>query len=336
MAGAPTLTDYVSLIIALFERFKQARGKGAGVKLGRPFTYAQEAFIIFFLLMQYRQIHTFKAQRRWLEKHPAMLEMFGWTTTPARTTISRRYKALYTVLQEFILFIGQDASPLGEQFSTTHLVEDKSLFKALGPVWHQSDRQAGRIPEKLRKLDTDATWSKSAYHGWVYGYAAHVTCNEAAFPVMVQVETASVSESEVLDQKEQTLLQALQPATLAGDNAYTQAMRIRRWARCGVALLSPAKKWVKGRFAQAYHRFLRLPDSALHLKNRRTSVEPLFDLFAKVIGATARQKQLPVQHLDNVRTCLALATFSVQISMIANSIWGLPHRTISEMATAFT
>jgi len=59
-------------------------------------------------------------------------------------------------------------------------------------------------------------------------------------------------------------------------------------------------------------------------------------LFAKVIGATARQKQLPVQHLDNVRTCLALATFSVQISMIANSIWGLPHRTISEMATAFT
>lgn|GEM_PF-3306428 len=186
MAGAPTLTDYVSLIIALFERFKQARGKGAGVKLGRPFTYAQEAFIIFFLLMQYRQIHTFKAQRRWLEKHPAMLEMFGWTTTPARTTISRRYKALYTVLQEFILFIGQDASPLGEQFSTTHLVEDKSLFKALGPVWHQSDRQAGRIPEKLRKLDTDATWSKSAYHGWVYGYAAHVTCNEAAFPVMAR------------------------------------------------------------------------------------------------------------------------------------------------------
>lgn len=108
---------------------------------------------------------------------------------------------LYEVMQAFVLFIGQYASSLDEQFSTAHLVEDKSLFKALGAVWHQSDRQEGRIPEKLRKLDTDASWS--------------------------------------------------------------------------------------------------------------------------------------VQRLDNVRTCLALATLSIQISMIANSIRGFPHRNISEMATAF-
>ena len=36
MAGAPTLTDYVSLIITLFERFKQARGEEVGVKAGCP------------------------------------------------------------------------------------------------------------------------------------------------------------------------------------------------------------------------------------------------------------------------------------------------------------
>jgi len=100
--------------------------------------------------------------------------------------------------------------------------------------------------------------------------------------------------------------------------------------------LTPAKKWVAGRFAQAYHRFIRLPHIALHLKRRRTSVEPLFDLITKVIATNAHQKQLPVQRLDNVRTCLALATLSVQISMIANSIWSLPHRNISQMATAFT
>jgi hypothetical protein len=139
-----------------------------------------------------------------------------------------------------------------------------------------------------------------------------------------------------LDQKEATILGQLRPATLATDNAYTQASRIRRWAKQGIALLTPAKKWVRGRFAQAYHRFIRLPDVAPHLKNRRTSVEPLFDLVAKVIGANTNQKQLSVQRLDNVRTCLALATLSVQISMIANSIWGLPHRNISQMATAFT
>jgi hypothetical protein len=335
MAEMPVLADYVELIITLFSLFKQYRREQHGAKRGRPFTYAEEVFIIFFMIMQFRQIHAFKAQWRWLDKHPEMVEMLGWATVPHRTTIARRYKALYEVVQEFVLFIGQYAPELDEQFSQAHLVEDKSLFKALGPVWHQSDRKAGRIPEKLRKLDTDATWSKSAYHGWVYGYGLHITCNEAAFPALVQVETASVSESEVLDQKEALILAQLQPDTLAADNAYTQATRIRRWAKRGVALLTPALKWIQGRFAQAYHRFLKQPDVRPHLLMRRTSVEPFFDLVAKVIGTTAKQKQLPVQHLEKVQTCLALATLSVQISMIANSIWGLPHRNISEMASAF-
>lgn len=335
MAQSPTLTDYVGLIITLFDHFKQYRAEQEGPKRGRPFSYAEEMFIVFFMLMQFRQVYAFKAQWRWLKKHPEMLRMLGWTTLPHRTTISRRYKALYEVVQEFVLFIGTYAWALDEQFSQTHLVEDKSLFKALGAVWHQSDRKAGRIPDKLRHVDTDASWSKSAYQGWVYGYGLHMTCNEAAFPALVQVETASLSENAVLDQKEAVLLERLQPHTVAADNGYTKAMRIRHWAKRGVILLTPALKWVNGRFAQAYHRFIKLPDVAQHLMKRRTSVEPLFDLIAKVIGANGTQKQLPVQHLDNVRSCLTLATLSVQIAMIGNSIWGLPYRNISEMASAF-
>ena len=335
MAEKPNLTDYVSLIITLFELFKQHRDEHCTPKQGRPFTYTEEMFIIFFMLMQFRRIHTHKAKWRWLNKHPEMLEMLGWNEVPHRTTIARRYKTLYEVVQEFILFVGQYAPELDEQFSQAHLVEDESLFKALGPVWHQSDRKEGRIPEKLRNLDTDATWSKSGYHGWVYGYGLHMTCNEEAFPAMIQIETASVSESQILEDKEPVILERLQPQTLAADNAYTKAMRIRNWAKRGVALLTPALKWTKGRFAQAYHRFIKQPDVREHLAKRRTSVEPLFDLIAQVIGTNAKQKQLPVQRIDNVRSCLALAVLSVQIAMIANSIWDLPHRNISEMTTAF-
>jgi hypothetical protein len=68
-----------------------------------------------------------------------------------------------------IAFLGQYAEGLDPQFTSQDLYTDKSLFKAQGPVWHQSDRQAGRIPDKLRHLDTDVSWSKSGYHGWVYG-----------------------------------------------------------------------------------------------------------------------------------------------------------------------
>ena len=86
-------------------------------------------------------------------------------------------------------------------------------------------------------------------------------------------------------------------------------------------LLTPASQWRKDRFAQAYQRYRRQPANAQRLRQRRTPIEPLFDLIAKVLGTTAKQKQLPVQFLPNVRTCLAPATLSVQLAMLVNSIW---------------
>ena len=94
-------------------------------------------------------------------------------------------------------------------------------MKAQGPVWHQKDRREGRIPEGLRTLDTDATWGKSGYHGWVYGYGLHATCNRHGFPKLVQVETASVSESHVIDEKA-AQIEPLKPTELVGDDSYTK------------------------------------------------------------------------------------------------------------------
>ena len=328
----PTLTDYVNVICTLFNEFVQMEPAYES----KLYTYSQRMMVVFFVLMQYRRIFHFKTQQRWLEQHPEMVKLLKWSSIPHRTTLARRYRNLYTTLQAFIQFIGEDAASLDIGLRQQHLVEDKSLFKAQGPVWHQSDRQAQHIPERLRHLDSDASWSKSGYHGWVYGYGLHLTCNQQAFPALVQVETASVAETTVLDQKAAIVLDILQPTTFAADNNYAQASRIRRWAQRGVVLLSPAARWQKGRYAHAYHRYLKRPANIRCLRKRRTTIEPLFDLIAKVLGTTAKQKQLPIQRLHNVRTCLALATFSVQIAMIVNSLWGLPLRNISIMSAALT
>ena len=139
---------------------------------------------------------------------------------------------------------------------------------------------------------------------------------------MVQVETAAVADSAVLDQKSDVILNRLHPASLTADDRYTKARRIRDWIRRGTLLITPALRWIKGRYAQAYHQLLLEPDIQERFKKRKTSVEPLFDLIAKVIGTSTRQKELPVQKLVNVRTLLALGTLTVQIAMIMNSILG--------------
>ncbi len=329
----PTFADYVQLIYTLFDKFEQEQI--ASSHRGRPFTYAQKLLIVFFTIMHFRRILRFKTQRRWLENHPKLAEEIGFKDTPHRTTLSRRYKKLYEVVWAFIAFLGHWAEELDEAFNSHVLYEDKSLFKAQGPVWHQSDRKAGRIPEGLRNLDTDASWSKSGYHGWVYGYGLHATCNRQAFPKLAQVETGSVSESQVIDQKATQIIQ-LEPNELVGDDNYTKYTRIRTWAKAGVALLVPALKWVKGRYAQAYHRFISQPENADLLACRGTAVEPLFDLISKVLGTTNNQKQLPIKGLANVRTFLTLGVLTVQIAMIANSIWGLPLRDVSHMTAVFT
>jgi hypothetical protein len=328
----PTFTDYVQLIYTLLDRFTQAHPQR--MKWGRPLTYDDQALIVFFTAMQLKRKFAFKSQQRWLDSHPNERVAWRLPGVPDRTWLSRRYKALYPRLQEIVAFFGRDTAFLDTRLVGHHWYVDKSLFKAQGPVWHQRDRKVGRIPPGLRHLDQEATWAKSAYQGWVYGYSLHLLCTSAAFPTGVQVETAAYPETRMFDEVEAALLDNDWVTSVSGDNSYTQARRIRRLAKHGLLLLTPASKWRNGRYAAAYHRLIQAPKYAHILAQRRTTVEPLFDLVAKVIGATNNQKQLPLQGLANVRTCLALATFSVQIAMIANSIWGLPLRAISPICVA--
>jgi len=330
---APTRADYVRTYFTLFASFQQERGQD--VHYGHPFEYSDQILILFFTMMSIRRITAFKAQHRWLLHHLHEAIALGFEHIPHRVTLSRRYKALYPVLQAFITFISRWVEALYPEFDSRILIEDASLFKAHGPVWHQSDRLAGQIPEKLRNLDQDASWRKSAYHGWVYGYSLHLTCNRLGFPKLAQVETACLAESQVLEQKKQALF-ALDPQAIAGDNAYFKAMRVRNWAAEGVILLTPAVKWQNGRYAAAYHRFITKAPFKKWLKCRKTAIEPVFDLFSKVLGTANNHKQLPLQRLANVRTFLCLGVLAVQIAMIANNIFGLPLRHISNLLTAFS
>jgi hypothetical protein len=66
---------------------------------------------------------------------------------------------------------------------------DKMMNKALGPVWHAKHKAQGMLPERLRGVDQEATWSKSHSDGWVYGHGSfclvsHNPCLLGAFKYM--------------------------------------------------------------------------------------------------------------------------------------------------------
>lgn len=235
----PSFADNVRILKRLFGLWQESMG--ASKKNGHPFIFEHIDMIIFFVIMTLRRIHRFKSMQRWLQEHPEIAGMFLWKKIPHRTTLSRRYKALYPVVQDFIRFLGKWAEYLGGEFRRTELFEDKSLFKARGPVWHREWRKRDEVPKGLRNLDKDASWSYSEHHGWVYGYGIHLTVTVSGFPADVIVETASVSESEVIDRKA-GFIKDTEPRSVTADNSYCNLSRIREWAESGVALITPGKK----------------------------------------------------------------------------------------------
>jgi hypothetical protein len=112
--------------------------------------------------MHQRRTLRLQAQPRWLHPHADLRQVFGLPEVPDRTTLARRSKDLYPVLQALMAFGGPSAEDLDAPCTSQALYPAKSLCKAQRPVWHQSDRQAGRIPDTLRHLDTAASWSKAA------------------------------------------------------------------------------------------------------------------------------------------------------------------------------
>ncbi|MDQ5854107.1 MAG: transposase, partial [Chloroflexota bacterium] len=84
--------------------------------------------------------------------------------------------------------------------------------------WHKKDREAGVVPHTA--IDPETHWTKSGWHGWVYGWKLHLVITVAAvwIPLAAEVTPANAADSEVAPR----LLHEL-PVTLRfllGDTSY--------------------------------------------------------------------------------------------------------------------
>src|SRR5215207_621946 len=110
--------------------------------------------------------------RKLLSRDAALRGALGFCRVPHRTTIGRRIAGLVPEAEAQVAALGRhiaaEVSPPPGVSQVSAI--DGRMYEARGPKWHKADRLKGRVPAGLRDVDTESSWSKSGYRGWVQGY----------------------------------------------------------------------------------------------------------------------------------------------------------------------
>ncbi len=282
-------------------------------KRGRPLVYGHIPMLLFFITMALKRIHAFKAMADYAQVH---YRRFGFPSPPSRKTLRRRFLALPAFLQSFMAELASQAGCLDQRFGFRTAFADKSIFRALGGLWHKKHRQQGVVPH--RSIDTEASWGKSTYHGWRFGYGLHVVANGFRFPMMACVTTASAKDyHQLLGLLSPIVEGSLLVIADAGYRSIRVIVQVWKTLRIFVLTRSvfkgerPNQLWYNKSAGHAW--------AAVLYRRRQPSIEPVFSIL-KELFALKGEEHLPYKGLAKVEAYLLLATVTLQVMMIFNSI----------------
>jgi hypothetical protein len=194
-------------------------------KRGRPTTYPNRLFLQALVIMIVRQLHTVYELLSVLSEPTAEMQTLRSLLTidghfPTRRTWERRLQAIPATLPAQIGCLGRTLVAMLQPWATCGRAAaiDSTVLRAKGGVWHKKDREAGIVPHT--SIDTEAHWTKSGWHGWVYGWKLHLVTTVAAvwIPLAADLTAANVADNE----HALYLLPELPPETryLLGDQHY--------------------------------------------------------------------------------------------------------------------
>lgn len=205
---------------------------------GRPVLYPDRLFLTALVSMIVRRLHKVHELLTVLGQPTAEMEqlrallMLPDGRFPARRTWERRLAALPATLPAQIGCLGRYLVALLQPWATCGRAGaiESTVLQAQGGVWHKKDRAAGLVPHT--SIDTEAHWTKSGWHGWIYGWKLHLVTTVAGLwlPLAADLTPANAAAHEVAP-----LLLAELPAEVRfvlGDHQYN-APNVR--ARCAAA-----------------------------------------------------------------------------------------------------
>ncbi len=171
---------------------------------GRPKVYADRVFLKALVIMIVRHLHTVHELLTVLDQPTPEMQLLRRHVTeqgkfPSRRTWERRLAALPATLPAQIGCLGRHLVALIQPWATCGRAAaiDSTVLRARGGVWHKKDREANVVPHT--SIDTEAHWTKSGWHGWVYGWKLHIVATVAKvwIPLAAELTPANWADSEV-------------------------------------------------------------------------------------------------------------------------------------------
>lgn len=194
----PLLVTLVQLVDRLpMPTPAQKRGRG------HPQVYADRLFLKARVIMMVRHLHNVHELLSVLSQPTAEMQRLRELVSehgrfPARRTWERRLKAIPDTLAAQIGCLGRHLLDLIQPWRTSGraVAIDSTVLRARAGVWHQKHREQGDLPHT--SIDPEAHWTKSGWHGWVYGWKLHVVSVVAGvwFPIAALLTPANVADSE--------------------------------------------------------------------------------------------------------------------------------------------
>jgi hypothetical protein len=290
---------------------------------GGPKFYNEKTMFKVYVVSLLKQLWAHRSLWRYLSSMPLVASACGLVRLPDRRTLDRRLAEIAPQAEAQIQALGLTLS-LEAVTDATVAASDGSAFATPGPVWHKKDKEAGTIPDGLHGVDEEADWIQSTYHGWVYGYKAHVSISVAPTTVRVVLGatvTGSTCESHVLQARVKELPPLVR--TLLLDAGYDDGDLMAACAQRGIEVLVPLSKPIGKSTAQDRQdraAYLASPEGKARYRQRGCSIEPFF----ATIKDFFHLDPLPVQGKANASALILLALYAWNLIVLFNFVNNRP------------
>ncbi len=229
------------LLVSLVDRIPQPPSPP---RRGRPAVYSERLFLKALVVMVVKRLPTVHALLAVLAQDtPEMRRLRDLLTEggrfPARRTWERRLATVPATLPAQIACFGEHLLGLLDPFADygRAVAIDSTPLHARGGVWHQKHRAVGEVPHT--SIDIEAHWTKSGWHGWIYGWKLHLIVTAAGVWLPLR---AALTPANVADNVQAVDLVTALPAVVQfvlGDGTYDDGALRQGLATAGHILVTP-------------------------------------------------------------------------------------------------